>query len=162
VIAGGAGQAFERPLLGMGHSAGAHLLALAVTRADPDQRPDALLLAGGIYDFGLQVRRSRLLQDGLREAIGCDERSCPGAEALSPATWVAPGLPPTVLVHGLADRVTPADGTTKFAEALRSAGVDVTVRMVDGGRHRNDRTDAAVAAALADLRDQLGEERSSR
>ena len=148
------------PVVGTAHSAGAHLLALATLGAGTE-RPDHLVLAAGVYDLAGDVRASPMLRPGLASALGCTELGCTGGE-LEPARHVAPDLPPVVLVHGAADRITPAAGSDRYAQALRAAGAAVDLRIVDGGRHRGERTDAAVRQAVLEVIDQLRTARSSR
>lgn len=155
-------HALGEPVIAMGHSAGAHLLALAVAREPLRRPPDALLLVSGVYEFRVEVPRSRLLRDGLAAAQGCRGDRCPDPSRVEPAEWIDGDEPPVTIVHGTADRVAPPQGSVRFADALRAAGVPVTVRLADGGDHRGAVTDAAVAAALAELRAQLAEDRSSR
>jgi predicted esterase len=119
------------------------------------------VLVAGIYDLAADVRASPLLSLGLRRAFGCGPQGCPPSELLLPATWVDPSDPPVTLVHGTGDRVAPTDGSVRFADALRAAGVPVSLEIVPGG-HRGTEVDAAVRQALADARDQRGRASSSR
>lgn len=160
VAAGGDGRGLGAPMLAMGHSAGAHVLALAVAH-QPDPAPDALVLAAGVYDFAPDVLAAELLQDGVRQALGCT-LGCRPAVSLEPAAWIDGDEPPTTLVHGTADRVTPPAGTERFAAALSEVGVPTEVVRVDGGGHFDGGTDEAVRDAVSGWRDQLLRDRSNR
>lgn len=153
VAAGGGGRGLGGPLLATGHSAGAHVLALAVARQQ-DPTPHALVLAAGVYDFAPDVLAADVLQEGVRQALGCT-RGCRPAVSLEPAEWVDGDEPPTTLVHGTADRIAPPAGTDRFATALRSVGVPVDVVHVEGGGHLGSDTDEAVRDAVSGWRDQL-------
>ena len=55
--------------------------------------------------------------------------------ALSPVSYVAPGAPPFLILHGRQDSDMPVRHSLVLADRLRSAGVPVTLVIVDGGRH---------------------------
>lgn len=150
------------PVVAAGHSAGAHLLSLATADTPPADRPDALVLVAGVYDLDGDVLASPLLGQGLASALGCGEGRCPASADLEPRRLVDAHLPATVVVHGRDDRVTPAAGSERYAAALAAAGVPTELRLVDGGRHRGQRTDAAVRGALVDVLDQASATRSRR
>lgn len=57
------------------------------------------------------------------------------AQALSPAHHVTRGAPPTLVVHGDADAVTPLRWSERFAEAMREAGNAVTLVRISGAGH---------------------------
>lgn len=155
-------QALDGPVVASGHSAGAHLLALAVAQVAPAERPDHLLLVAGVYDLAGDVRASPSLQPGLERVLGCSDAACPGGPAVEPIEAVGPALPPTTLVHGRRDVVTPPDGSVRYAEALSAAGVPADLHLVDGGGHLGAGTDAEVRRVLTDVLDQLRDARSSR
>lgn len=119
-----------------GDSAGGHLAAALATLPDyqhPDDdlalsgRPDALLLYNPVIDL--------TEGDWVRFAVGgpalADRKNTPRpahsasldlARALSPLHHVAPGLPPTLIIHPRHDRVVPVSQSERFAAALRAAG----------------------------------------
>lgn len=53
----------------------------------------------------------------------------------SPITHVRPGLPPHLLVHGTADEIVPFEQSTRYAAALRQAGVPCTLVELTGVKH---------------------------
>jgi acetyl esterase/lipase len=57
------------------------------------------------------------------------------ARAASPAHGVVSGAPPFLLAHGLDDTDVPIAQSESFAEALRSAGVEVELHAVPGAGH---------------------------
>jgi acetyl esterase/lipase len=56
-------------------------------------------------------------------------------KAASPITYVAPGAPPFLLMHGLADNSVPHQQSVLLYEALVKAGNQATPRLVDGLPH---------------------------
>jgi acetyl esterase/lipase len=79
------------------------------------------------------------------------------AKAASPATWVGPGAPPVLLVHGSADRIVPPDDSRRFQRALQAAGVPSALIELPGEDHgfgvlsRRDSLRPATCAVLAFL-----------
>ena len=56
------------------------------------------------------------------------------AEA-SPITYVAAGAPPFLIMHGDKDPLVPLPQSQTFADALKAAGVDVTLQVLPGAGH---------------------------
>ncbi|MCL1634574.1 alpha/beta hydrolase [Luteimonas sp. SX5] len=111
-----------------GTSAGGHLAASAAIFDDASDgavpaRPDALVLrspALSIADSGW-----------FRKLTGSDER----AAALSPDRHVRTGLPPTLVLQGEKDNVTPAAGARTFCERMRKAGNRCDLQIYPGVGH---------------------------
>ncbi|MDD5678767.1 MAG: alpha/beta hydrolase [Kiritimatiellae bacterium] len=57
------------------------------------------------------------------------------ARLVSPRTHLSPDNPPMLLIHGDADTIVPVEETIAFYEALRSIGVDATLRILPGIGH---------------------------
>ena len=57
------------------------------------------------------------------------------AKRVSPMTYVRPGLPPVITVHGDADTVVPYDQAVKLHKALTSVGVPNELVTIRGGWH---------------------------
>ena len=57
------------------------------------------------------------------------------ARRVSPQTYVSGQCPPVLLLHGDADGIVPVEETIRFHEALTSAGVDATLRVLPGTGH---------------------------
>ena len=57
------------------------------------------------------------------------------AKRVSPLTYVRPGLPPVLTIHGDADPTVPYEHAVRLKEALDSAGVANRLVTVPGGRH---------------------------
>lgn len=125
-----------------GHSAGAHLAALASVTADERFEPngagvpntpsrvDAVVGASGVYDF------ERATDDEMvAQFLGgtAEERPDRYREA-SPVTY-AGAAPPTLLLHGTADGVVPPAQSGRYRDALAAAGVETNLFRAAGGDH---------------------------
>jgi acetyl esterase/lipase len=138
----------------LGHSAGAHLAALAALAPDrlragcpfPPARADAFVGLAGAYDVAG-------LDDVAVSLFGVARGDDPALwRAGDPLTWVSPeraGGLDVLLVHGTADTAVPPSATTAFGAALRDAGARVTVDLRPGLGHGDVyRADVLTAALL--------------
>jgi acetyl esterase/lipase len=57
------------------------------------------------------------------------------AAQASPITYVAKGDPPFLIMHGDQDPLVPLAQSEEFADALKKAGVEVTLRVLKGAGH---------------------------
>ena len=57
------------------------------------------------------------------------------AADLSPIRHVHDALPPTLIYHGNADTLVPFDQSSRYADCVREAGCEISVRQVDRGGH---------------------------
>lgn len=57
------------------------------------------------------------------------------ARRVSPITYVRPGLPPILTIHGDADPVVPYEQSVRLHQALTKAGVPNQLLTIPGGRH---------------------------
>lgn len=135
-------------VVAMGHSAGAHLVALSAATMPVDSRPDAVLLVSGVYDFGTDVVANPLLGPAVEAALGCTSHACVRRSPLEPATFADAGDPPVTIVHGLRDRVVSPTTAARYGRALERAGVEVDLQMVSGGRHLGDPLGRAARSVL--------------
>jgi dipeptidyl aminopeptidase/acylaminoacyl peptidase len=55
--------------------------------------------------------------------------------AISPVTYIAPGAPPFLILHGRQDTEMPMRHSVELADRLRAAGDQVTLVLVDGAKH---------------------------
>jgi acetyl esterase/lipase len=131
-----------------GHSAGAHLAALVGTTGhlpalpaavDPDEPssnvqavatlacPTDFLQMGGWHEAA-DSPEARLVGGPIRERVRV-------VQAASPITYVQPGAPPFLLIHGEDDDVVPCGQSALFAQALRAKGNPVTYVTVPNAGH---------------------------
>jgi len=100
-----------------GWSAGAHLAASTAIFADSlvnekiSSKPNALLLNSPAVDLANESWFNKMLND----------RSV-SAASLSPLEFVVKGLPPTILLQGRDDTVTPLKGTQLFYDKMNECG----------------------------------------
>lgn len=110
---------------GYGVSAGGQLVAATVTIGCPGSSagPDALLLWSPALDLVGDGWFRRLLQ------------SRATAAELSPARHVGPSTPPTSIVHGERDTLTPLSGVRRYCAALIALGRRCEVHVYPGVGH---------------------------
>lgn len=88
--------------------------------------------------------------------------SQPGQEALakrvSPLTYVRPGLPPILTIHGDADPLVPYSDAVRLHDALTKAGVRNQLLTIPGGKHGNFAADESLkeAETIRAFLDSLG------
>ena len=109
-----------------GWSAGAHLAASAAIFGDEDgagSAPDALVLVSPAVALEGSGWVERLLLGRARP------------EEISPLQHLGPGLPPTIVLQGRTDTVTPTAGATSFCERMQQAGNRCELRVYEGVGH---------------------------
>ena len=146
------------PLVLLGHSAGAHLAAVAALVPERFQgqcssapaAPDALVGLAGPYDVESSA-------DVAWPLIGSTPEEDPKAwEEANPLTWAASRTElPVLLAHGDADDVVPLELTNQFVDALRDEGHEVRMELVPDADH-DAIYGAQMAALVADWIDSLG------
>jgi len=130
-----------------GGSAGAHLALMAgMLRAsdgldgpcasDPEPRIAAIIDDFGIADVDELIdgpHRAHWAAEWIGD--GPDRHAL--AKRMSPLTYVRPGLPPIIAVHGDADKAVPYSQSVRLHAALDRAGVPNELVTVPGGGHAN-------------------------
>jgi acetyl esterase/lipase len=112
-------------LAGYGVSAGGHLIALTATRGcrGGETGPDALLFWSPALDVA---------GDGW---FGRQLRGRATAAAYSPVEHVGPSTPPTSIVHGAEDTLTPLAGAQRYCERVRQRGTMCELHVYEGVGH---------------------------
>lgn len=114
-----------------GHSAGAHLAALAALTAPPSERVQAVAVSACPSDL-----RAERLDTGNEVARLMGSHADPSMLiAASPVCQVRPGAPPFLLAHGTEDRVVPTESSEQLRDALVAVGAETTWVPVEGGGH---------------------------
>lgn len=109
-------------IAGYGVSAGGQLIVSAAQGADEGARPNTIVLVSPAIDL---------------EADGWFARLA-GAEAvreLSPLSNMRPGLPPTLVLQGDVDTVTPLPGVRRFCETMNANGDACVLKVYRGYGH---------------------------
>ena len=112
-----------------GWSAGAHLIACAAIWTDVDEgeelscAPDAMILSSPAVSLQHDGWMKRIL--GGRGEVA----------DLSPDRHVRPGMPPTLILQGRTDTVTPLEGTQRFHDAMLAAHNESELIVYDGVGH---------------------------
>jgi acetyl esterase/lipase len=110
-----------------GWSAGAHLAASAATIGVDEEsgnaRPDALVLVSPAVSLATDGWFQRLL------------KGRGNARDISPDEHVRKGLPPTLILQGDVDTVTPLAGVKRFCERMRAAGNVCELHVYEGFGH---------------------------
>ncbi|PTX98507.1 alpha/beta hydrolase [Opitutus sp. ER46] len=121
-----------------GESAGAHLVALAATRADDRTRVAAVVAFYGPFDLVGRYPHGAALGRTMAELIGrdsFDEKSAEILRSASPIHGIKPGLPPFLLLHGTSDSRVSLDQSLQFQQRLQQAQVPVELIKIKGGNH---------------------------
>jgi len=137
---------------GLGGSSGGNLIGLAAMRGglgsaddpDPVNREaatlQAIVLRAAVTDLRVpaSVQSAAFIVSYMETPPG----DSPAAKALyaaaSPVTQVGANSPPTLLIHGDADKVVPYEQSIAMQSALRNAGAPTKLVTVPGGEHGAD------------------------
>ena len=122
-----AGDGQNRPIIVMGHSAGAHsaaLLALDQRYLAGSPAPAALIGFSGPY--AMDAKTQLATRSIFAGATPADVR---------PAHFARPDAPPALLVHGKLDMIVRPGNTAQLAQALLEAGSAVETMLVPGMAH---------------------------
>jgi len=110
-------------IVAYGWSAGAHLAASAAVFDDPLSTPNALVLVSPAVALGKDAWFHKILMN--RAEI----------DSVSPDKNVREGLPPTIILQGRDDTVTPLAGVQRFADRMKAAGNRCELIIYDGVGH---------------------------
>lgn len=123
----------------VGHSAGGHLALHAAVTADADTRVQAAIGYAPVSDleWDSEVRGglSTSLQKLFTMPLDLTPESRVFLRERSPLTFVKPGLPPMLILHGDADRTVPIAMTRRFEEKMLAAGNTCDVLVLPRAPH---------------------------
>jgi acetyl esterase/lipase len=139
----------------IGHSAGGHLASLLGTSAgvkdfekgdnqDLSSKVQAVCAMSGPTDFlqmdahapkGAFVKHDPANSPESKLIGGEIQKNKEKVAKANPITYVSKDSPPFLLIHGEADNVVPAHQSELLNDALKKAGVDVTIHLVKGAGH---------------------------
>ncbi len=80
------------------------------------------------------------------------------AQKASPASYIHPGLPPCLIVHGGKDTTVPIGQAAAFAEKAKEAGADVTYEVLHAGHGLTGEDLALASEWLASRRSIMASE----
>lgn len=124
--------------------------------ADDDPKVAAIVNWFGITDVWDVVQGANVRGYGVRWFAGVENKA-EVARRASPMTYVRPGLPPIITIHGDADPTVPYAQAVTLRDALAKAGVTTELVTIPGGGHGNfvapqrDRAWTAIRAFLDKL-----------
>ena len=128
-----------------GHSAGGHLAL--ITAMLPEKTPldnacygdEKLNVAAVVNWYGItdvnDVIQGANTKNYAMMWMGSQANAAEIARSVSPLTYVRPGLPPILTIHGDKDDVVPYSHATRLHEALQKAGVKNQLLTIKNGGH---------------------------
>ena len=122
----------------LGESAGAHLVASSVVRQAKGANVKAAVAFYGPHDFEQRARDIPTPSEGMQKFLGVTELNDEGMRKLreqSPYTYVKPGLPPFLLIHGTKDPQVPYNQSVRMCEKLKANGDQCELYTVPDGGH---------------------------
>jgi len=173
-----------------GASAGAHLAAMAAltgddatlepgNRSNPDQSDRVQAFVGWYGPYEMQsmfklamasapAAGTTMTPEDAAEAMGpmiffgCTNEGCPPGmlEKASPINFVDKNDPPTLLIHGTADKTVPSEQSVELFNSLKASGVKADLHLIDNAGHswtgpNQKATAAASRTAIAITADWL-------
>ncbi len=133
-----------------GHSAGGHLSLITGMLpdgtgldnncpADPEWGDKPIKVAAIINWYGISDVNDLIQGPNTKTYalmwMGSQPDAAAIAKRVSPLTYVRPGLPPVLSVHGDADPVVPYEQSVRLHKALTAAGVPNQLVTIKGGKH---------------------------
>ena len=134
-----------------GFSAGGHLVGLLGTTGgrkefegkggnlDQSSRVQAVVDWCGPMDFTIMGPEGDKPDGAARLIGGPISKNKDKARKASPITYVSHDAAPFLILHGDKDKIVPMAQSERFAEALKKAGVEVTLHVVKGSGHGDEK-----------------------
>jgi alpha-L-fucosidase 2 len=121
-----------------GESAGGHLVAFVGVRPDKETRVAAVVDFYGPHDLAKRETDKGEVGKNMRQFLGVEKLDAAGIAKLkeaSPITYVKPGLPPFLFIHGTKDAAVPYEQSPMMCDKLKAAGNRCEVFTVEGAPH---------------------------
>ena len=115
-----------------------HLVALVGIRHQPDTGVAAVVPFYGAFDLEALVVPRGKVSPGFTDFLGISdlgEKSRAVLREASAASYVTPGLPPFLLIHGTADEAVPYSQSVQFCAQLKAARDTCDFYTVEEGIH---------------------------
>lgn len=122
----------------IGESAGGHLVSFVGVRGEGDARVTAVVPFYGPHDLVFQCDHRKALGPSMEALFGLTELNDEARKVLSegsPSTYVKPGLPPFLLIHGDKDDKVPYEQSPMFQAKMKAAGNVCDLITIPGGIH---------------------------
>ena len=122
----------------IGESAGAQLAAMAALKSPASQGVQAVVAFYCPSNLVTLAQTLSLIPDSIRQAVKgtpLEQMLMARMRELSPITWVEPGAPPFLLIHGTADSLVPFQQSVDFCSALSASGSACELFPVEGAGH---------------------------
>lgn len=133
-----------------GNSAGGNLASLVAYGGDTPVRAVIQFYAPTDLAAAHRDTDSSTARGMLESYLGGTPGTVPARyERNSPITYVRPGLPPTLILHGERDSVVPAGQATDLAARLTTAGVPTVLLMLPASEHSFDALFGGFANQIA-------------
>jgi len=125
----------------MGHSAGGHIALFAAVAAEGEATPvRAVVGCAAVNDLVADSKRRGGPSTSLQALFGLPPEMSPETLALlaaqSPINALKAGYPPTLLLHGDADKTVTLDQSIAFRQRLLALGGDCELHVLPGAGHR--------------------------
>lgn len=136
-----------------GASAGGHLVSFVGAKHNKNNRVAAVISFFGEHDLADRVHPKgecmidgkvvpnpgpMCLSPGLSKFLGITAESSDREEVVrkaSPATYIHKGMPPYLFLHGTEDFNLPYEQSVRMCDAMKKAGAQCDVILVEGGGH---------------------------
>lgn len=121
-----------------GESAGGHLVAFVGVRPTKETRVAAVVDFYGPHDLAKRETDKGEVGKNMNAFLGIDKLDAAGIAKLkeaSPITYVKPGLPPFLFIHGTKDAAVPYEQSPMMCDKLKAAGNRCEVYTVEGAPH---------------------------
>ena len=138
-----------------GGSSGAQLASVLATTGDMKElegncgSPEQSTRVACCVDFCGPSDMRLLWGGGSKFLFGGTAAEMPEAyKQASAIAWVSKDTPPVLIVHGASDTNVPTVHATMFYDALKAAGCDATLFLIEGGEHNSVSEPALVPVVL--------------